>query len=93
MQADTAVSPRKAAADFPFSDLAGNANVLVFPDLTSGNIAYKLLRELGGATAIGPIITGMGRPVNVLDLGSTVADIVNMSAITVGQVLDAEKAT
>lgn len=93
MQADTAVSPRKAAADFPFSALAGKANVLVFPDLTSGNIAYKLLRELGGATAIGPIITGMGRPVNVLDLGSTVADIVNMATITVGQVLDAEKAT
>jgi malate dehydrogenase (oxaloacetate-decarboxylating)(NADP+) len=86
MQADTAVNPVRAAADFPFSDIAGEANVLVFPDLSSGNIAYKLLRELGGATAVGPVIVGLPHPVNALALGSTVDDIVNMAAITVNQV-------
>ena len=91
MQADTAVSVEKAEADFPFSAIAGRANVLVFPTLTSANIAYKLLRELGGATAIGPIISGMGKPVNVLQLGANVAGIVNMAAITVNQALDAQK--
>ena len=91
MQADTAVNPEKARIDFPFSPLQGDANVLIFPDLSSANIAYKLLRELGGATAVGPIIVGMQRPVNVLALGSTVADIVNMAAITANQVLDQEE--
>ena len=91
MQADTAVSPEKAESDFPFSTIAGKANVLVFPTLTSANIAYKLLRELGGATAIGPVISGMGKPVNVLQLGANVSGIVNMAAITVSQALDAQK--
>jgi malate dehydrogenase (oxaloacetate-decarboxylating)(NADP+) len=86
MQADTAVNGVKASEVFPFSDVAGRANVLIFPDLTSGNIAYKLLRELGGATALGPIVVGLGAPVNVLAVGSTVSDIVNMAAITVNQV-------
>jgi len=86
MQADTAVNPVRAAADFPFSEIAGDANVLVFPDLSSGNIAYKLLRELGGATAVGPVLVGLPHPVNALALGSTVDDIVNMAAITVNQV-------
>ena len=89
MQADTAVNANKALGDFPFSPLAGSANVLIFPDIASGNITYKLLRELGGATAIGPIIVGPGRPVNALAVGSTVADIVNMAAITVNQCLSA----
>ena len=92
MQADTAVNPAFAAADFPFSSIAGNANVLVFPDLASGNIAYKLLRELGGATALGPVIHGLSRPVNALALGSDVGDVVNMAAITVNQILDQEEA-
>ena len=86
MQADTAVNKLRAATDFPFSSIAGGANVLVFPDLSSGNIAYKLLRELGGATAVGPVIVGLPHPVNALALGSTVDDIVNMAAITVNQV-------
>ena len=86
MQADTAVNPVKAEEDFPFSPVAGRANVLIFPDLTSGNITYKLLRELGGATALGPIVVGLGAPVNVLAMGATVSDIVNMAAITVNQV-------
>ena len=91
MQADTAVSKDRATANFPFSAVAGRANVLIFPDLSSGNIAYKLLRELGGATALGPIIVGLERPVNALPLGSKVSDVVNMAAITVNQVLDLER--
>ncbi|MFT5682012.1 MAG: malate dehydrogenase (oxaloacetate-decarboxylating)(NADP+), partial [Myxococcota bacterium] len=90
MQADTAINPEKAASDFPFSAIAGKANVLIFPDLSSGNIAYKLLRDLGGAIALGPIITGLAQPVNALPLGSKVADIVNMATITVNQILDQE---
>ena len=86
MQADTAVDPVKAAEDYPFSAVAGKANVLIFPDLTSGNISYKLLRELGGAVALGPIVVGLDAPVNVLAVGSTVSDIVNMAAITVNQI-------
>ena len=58
MQADIAVSPEVASA-FSFSDIAGNANVLIFPDLVSGNIAYKLLSQIGQATTIGPVITGI----------------------------------
>ena len=92
MQADTAVDPVKAREDFPFSEVAGHANVLIFPTLASGNITYKLLRDLGGATAIGPIIVGLGAPVNVLALGSKVEDVVNMAAITVGQVLERRRA-
>ena len=88
MQADTAVNPILAKQDFPFSNIAGKANVLIFPDLASGNIAYKLLQELGNATAIGPIIVGFPHPVNALSLGCSVADIVNMAAITVNQCLD-----
>ena len=87
MQADTAVNPTRAENDFPFSTIAGRANVLIFPDLGSGNIAYKLLRELGGATAVGPVLIGLSHPVNALALGSTVDDIVNMAAITVNQVI------
>ena len=90
MQADTAVNPELAANDFPFSAIQGDANVLIFPSLEAGNIAYKLLRELGGATAVGPILVGLAKPVNVLALGSTVTDIVNMAAITVNQVLERE---
>jgi malate dehydrogenase (oxaloacetate-decarboxylating)(NADP+) len=91
MQADTAVNPELAQGDFPFSGVAGTANVLIFPDLNSGNIAYKLLRELGRATALGPVIVGLAKPVNALPLGSTVADIVNMAAITVNQSIEAER--
>jgi malate dehydrogenase (oxaloacetate-decarboxylating)(NADP+) len=90
MQADTAVNGEFAAQDFPFSAIQGDANVLIFPGLASGNIAYKLLRELGGATAVGPVIMGLRRPVNVLALGAAVRDIVNMAALTVHQVLELE---
>jgi malate dehydrogenase (oxaloacetate-decarboxylating)(NADP+) len=89
LQADTALDPHMAAELFPFSLLKGDANVLIFPDLTSGNIAYKLLRELGGATALGPLLVGLNKPVNALAIGSTVDDIVNMTALTVTQILGA----
>ncbi|MEC8423314.1 MAG: phosphate acyltransferase, partial [Myxococcota bacterium] len=92
MQADTAVNPVMAETDFPFSAIQGDANVLIFPGLSSANIAYKLLRELGGATAVGPIVVGLARPVSVLALGATVDDIVNMAAITANQALDLEDA-
>ncbi len=90
MQADTAVNAELAGNDFPFSSIQGDANVLIFPGLASGNIAYKLLRELGGATAVGPVIMGLNRPVNVLALGASVNDIVAMAALTVHQALELE---
>ncbi|HTL13011.1 MAG TPA: NADP-dependent malic enzyme [Bdellovibrionota bacterium] len=81
MQVDTALVPEISAENFPFNRVPGNANVLIFPDLTSGNIAYKLMQRMGGAEAIGPILVGMNRPVHVLQRGSDVNDIVNMAAI------------
>ncbi|HJV36800.1 NADP-dependent malic enzyme [Geomonas sp.] len=82
MQADTATTP-ELLANYPFSTLTGPANILIFPDLNSGNICYKLLHRLGGAEAIGPILMGMKKPVHVLQRGDDVADIVNMAAIAV----------
>lgn len=87
MQADIAVSP-ELAGEFSFSNIAGKANVLIFPDLVSGNIAYKLLSQIGQATTIGPVITGIRRPINALAIGASEADVFNMAAITVNQVLD-----
>jgi malate dehydrogenase (oxaloacetate-decarboxylating)(NADP+) len=83
MQADTAFDPEIIARDYPFSTLKEEANVLIFPNLSAGNIAYKLLNHLGGATAIGPILVGMSRPVHVLERGADVQDIVNMAAVAV----------
>ncbi len=84
MHADVAVSTRLLERHFPFSCLKSEANVLIFPDLMSGNSAYKLLEQLGGATAIGPILMGLSKPVHLLQMfSSTVEDIVNMTAITV----------
>jgi malate dehydrogenase (oxaloacetate-decarboxylating)(NADP+) len=83
MQADTAVVPQIMEMDFPFSSLKGGANVLIFPDLNSGNIAYKLMARIGGATVVGPILRGMKRPIHVLQRGATVDDIINMTAIAV----------
>ncbi|HIJ96406.1 MAG TPA: NADP-dependent malic enzyme [Desulfuromonadales bacterium] len=82
MQADTAVS-QGLLEGFTFSKLKGKANILIFPDLNSGNICYKLLHHLGGAEAIGPILIGMNKPVHVLQRGDSVDDIVNMAAIAV----------
>ena len=83
MQADTALNPDLLSHDYPFSTLGGQANVLIFPNLSAGNIAYKLLDHLGGATAIGPILVGMNRPVHVLERGAEVQEIVNMAAVAV----------
>jgi len=82
MQADTAVTP-DLLANYTFSTLTGPANILIFPDLNSGNICYKLLHRLGGAEAIGPLLMGMKKPVHVLQRGDDVSTIVNMAAIAV----------
>jgi malate dehydrogenase (oxaloacetate-decarboxylating)(NADP+) len=83
MQADTAVDEGILKSAYPFSALKEMANVLIFPNLSAGNIAYKLLHHLGNATAIGPILVGMNRSVHVLELGADVEDIVNMAAVAV----------
>ena len=83
MQADTAFSEEVLASRYPFSKLKEPANVLIFPNLSAGNIAYKLLTKLGGATAIGPILVGMAHPVHVLEQGADVQEIVNMAAVAV----------
>jgi malate dehydrogenase (oxaloacetate-decarboxylating)(NADP+) len=82
MQADTAVV-QELLSDFTFSKLKQTANILIFPDLNSGNICYKLLHHLGGAEAVGPILMGMNKPVHVLQRGDSVEDIVKMAAIAV----------
>ncbi|OGU09015.1 MAG: malic enzyme [Geobacteraceae bacterium GWC2_58_44] len=82
MQADTAVVP-ELLESYPFSRLKSPANILIFPDLNSGNICYKLLRRLGGAEAIGPILMGTNKPVHVMQRGDSANDIVNMAAIAV----------
>lgn len=84
IQANTAISPALQQKHYPFSELAEKgANTLIFPNLAAGNIAYKLLMEFGGAEAIGPILLGMKKPVHILQLGSSVREIVNMVAIAV----------
>jgi len=83
MQADTAVLPRILESRYPFSSLKGGANVLIFPNLESGNIAYKLIQRIGDSEAIGPILMGLSKPVHVLQRGDEVSDIVNMTAIAV----------
>jgi malate dehydrogenase (oxaloacetate-decarboxylating)(NADP+) len=83
MQADVAVMPELLNELYPFNRLQEAANVLVFPDLTSANVAYKLLSRLGGAVAIGPFILGMRKPVYLLQITSDVNDIVNMTAFAV----------
>ena len=68
-------------------DVVGPANVLVFPDLTAGNIAYKLLVELTDTEALGPLIAGIGGPVNVIPMGATVNEIVNIATYTAARVI------
>ena len=82
MQVDPAVVQSVREQEFPFVRLSGDANVLIFPDLNSGNIGYKLLWRLGGAEVIGPVLMGMAKPVNVLQQGASVQDVVNLAAMT-----------
>ncbi|MFN2238992.1 MAG: NADP-dependent malic enzyme [Thermoanaerobaculia bacterium] len=90
MQADTALVP-EIAAEYAFSNIQGDANVLIFPDLQSANLAYKLLWRLANAEVIGPILQGLSRPVHVLQRGVDVNDIVNMAAIAVLDAQEIEK--
>ena len=84
IQGNFAVNKQMLKDNFPFSKFVDEgANVLIFPNLESGNITYKLLQELGGAEAIGPVLLGMKKPVHILQLGSSVREIVNMITIAV----------
>jgi len=87
MQVDTAIDGDIAEQFFPFSRIKGDATVLLFPDLASGNIAYKLLRKLGGAHTVGPILAGIKLPIHILQKGCEVEEVVSIAALAA---IDAE---
>jgi len=85
MQADIALDPQKRSARFPFAEIKGAANVLIFPNLDAAHIATRLMGSVGEATVVGPILMGMRSPVNLLQPTASVEDVVNLAAITVLQ--------
>ena len=91
LQADAAIVPGVAKKKAPGSDIAGQANVLVFPSLETGNICYKLVQRLGNAEAYGPILQGMAAPINDLSRGCSVEDVINVIAITCNQAIALKK--
>ncbi|MFN5704768.1 MAG: NADP-dependent malic enzyme, partial [bacterium] len=94
MQANFALNANLLKDNYPFSTLVGEAaNTLIFPNLDSGNAAYKILQEIGGAEAVGPILIGMKKPVHILQLGSSVREIVNMITIAVVDAQSKEEAS
>ncbi len=93
IMADAALSPEMLEQTYPFSSLKGGANVLIFPDLASANIGYKLLKTIGGCETLGPILMGMSRPVHLLARGAEVEEIVNVVAIAVVDARETELAT
>ncbi len=81
MQADTAVDAVKLKTIYPFSNLSGPANILVFSRLSAANTSYKLLDRLGGADVIGPVLLGMQKPVHILQRGSSLLDVMNLATV------------
>jgi phosphate acetyltransferase len=92
LQADAALLASVGNSKAPGSPVAGKANILIFPNLESGNIAYKLVERLGNADAVGPILQGMAAPINDLSRGCSVDDIYKMVAITANQAIGNSRA-